>query len=165
MVDITFKYSEYMGKAIRGYHHNSLRFWVSNGIGLAIVLLEIIMYSQNSNSKLLWIALFVILALGASYAASCYLQPSRFTSDPRYNKLFTLSVGDEKIQLKSEDLQSETDWSRVKKVWATDRFYYLFLDKREFWVLPRDRFADSAQEEQFKQIVGKHHAINKGLIK
>jgi hypothetical protein len=154
-----------MGKAIRGYHYNSLRFWISNGLGLAIVLLEIIMYSQTSNPKLLWIAFFVLLVLAFSYVTSCYLQPAKFSKDPRYNKLFTLSVGDEEIRLHSEDLSSDTTWAVVNKVWATDKFYYLFLDKRQFWIIPRDRFADAAQEEQFKQIAGRRHKINRGLIK
>ncbi|QMV43150.1 YcxB family protein [Cohnella cholangitidis] len=165
MIDITYKYNEYMGKAIRGYHHNSLRFWISNVLGLAIVLLEIIMYSQTSNQKLLWIAFFVLLVLGFSYVTSCYLQPAKFMSDARYNKPFTLSVGDEQIRLHSEDLHSDAAWSTVTKVWATDKFYYLFLDKRQFWIIPRDRFADQAQEEQFKQIASRHRKINRGLIR
>ncbi|WP_239615965.1 YcxB family protein [Cohnella mopanensis] len=165
MIDITFKYNEYMGKAIRGYHYNSLRFWISNGLGLAIVLLEIIMYTQTSNPKLLWIALVVLLVLAFSYFTSCYLQPTKFSKDPRYSKLFTLSVGDEDIRLHSEDLSSDTTWASVNKVWMTDKFYYLFLDKRQFWIVPRDRFADAAQEDQFKQIAGRRHKINRGLIK
>ncbi|RKP53097.1 YcxB family protein [Cohnella endophytica] len=165
MVDITFKYSEYMIKALRGFHYNSLRFWLSNGIGLAVVLLEIVAYSITSNTTLLWIALAVLAILAFSYATALYLQPMRFANDPRYNKLFTLSIGDEDIRLSSEDVSSESNWSQITKVWATKQFYYLFLDKRQFWIVPRDRFADSAQEEQFKQIVSRHQTIRQGLMR
>lgn len=165
MVDITFKYNEYMIKALRGYQHHSLRFWISNAIGLAVVLLEIIAYFITSNTNLLWFGLAVFIILAFSYATAAYFQPKRFASDSRYSKDFTMSVSDDEIRLSSEDVNSEANWSFVKKVWETEQFYYLFLGKRQFWVVPRDRFSDSAHEEQFRQIVSRHQTIRKGLIR
>ncbi len=165
MVEVAFKYNEYMSKALRDYHHHSLRFWISNIIGLAIVLAEIIAYFMTSNAALLWIGLFVFVLIAISYVTSCYVQPARYRSDPRYNKLFTLAIDDEVIKLTSDEVNSEATWEFVKKTWATDKFYYLFLGKRQFWIVPKDRFADKAQEEQFKQIVNRHRKIHQGLIR
>ncbi|RED65005.1 YcxB family protein [Cohnella lupini] len=165
MVEVTFKYNEYMSRALRDYHHHSLRFWISNIVGLGIVLAEIIAYFMTSNTTLLWIGLFVFVLIAVSYVTSCYLQPARYNSDPRYNKMFTMAIGDEVIRLTSDDVNSEATWEFVKKAWATDKFYYLFLGKRQFWIVPRDSFANKAQEEHFKQITERHRKINQGLIR
>jgi hypothetical protein len=165
MVSITFKFSEYMGKAIRGYHHHSLRFWISNGIGIAVLLFEFAVYLMTGTESLMWIGLLLIFVLALSYVGSCYLRPMRYVSDKRYSKLFTLTVSDEEVSLKSEDANSEAKWEFIRKVWETNEFYYIFLDKRQFWIVPRDRFADQAQEELFRQIVSRHSKINTGLIR
>ncbi|TVY01165.1 YcxB family protein [Cohnella terricola] len=165
MIDITYKYSEYMTKAIRGFHHNSLKFWISNGLGAAIALAELILYFNSSNAKLLWIALIVLLLLAVTYYLTCVVQPARFASDSRYNKPFTLSIGETDLRLKSEDLDSQAAWSDIRKVWETNRFYYLFLDNDQFWVAPKDQFADKAQEERFREIASRHRPIRQGLIR
>ncbi|MCD9020875.1 YcxB family protein [Cohnella silvisoli] len=165
MVELTFKLSDYMSKGIRDYHHHSLRFWISNGIGLAVFLFEIIFYWMTGTTSLLWIGLLLLFVLALSYVGSCYIRPMRFSSDKRYSKLFTLSIGDEEVSLNSEDANSQAKWEFIRKVWETDKFFYVFLDKRQFWIVPRDQFSDKGQEDLFRQIVGKHQKIQTGLIK
>jgi hypothetical protein len=142
-----------------------MRFWVSNGIGLAIVLLELILYIRSSNAYMLGIALFVLVLLGLSYLLSGYVQPRKFASDKRYAKPFTLTAGETDIRLKSEDLDKQTKWSDIRKVWETPRYYLLFLDETQFWIAPKEVFESREQEEQFRQIVGQHQTIRRGLIR
>jgi hypothetical protein len=165
MVSITFRFSDYMSKGIRGYHHHSLRFWISTGIGLVVLLFEFVVYLLTGTESLLWIGLLLLFVLALSYVGSCYLRPMRYVSDKRYSKLFTFSVSDEEVSLKSEDVNSEAKWEFIRKVWETDKFYYIFLDKRQFWIVPRDRFIDQSQEDLFRQIVRHHRKINTGLIR
>ncbi|MFC5404964.1 YcxB family protein [Cohnella soli] len=164
-MNISYKYSDYLAKALRGYHYHSMRFWLSNGLGIAIVLLEIIAYLSTSNQSLLWIAFFVLVILGLSYVASVFWQPAKLSTDPTYHKTFTLTVSEDNIRLSSEDVNSETTWDRVQSVWETKAFYYIFLSKKQFWVVPRDRFANAEEQEHFRRIVGERQVIRSGLIR
>ncbi|MFC5470703.1 YcxB family protein [Cohnella suwonensis] len=164
-MNITYKYSDYLTRALRGYHHNSLRFWLSNSLGLAVILLEIVAYAFTSNASLLWIALFVLVILGLSYVTAAFWQPAKLSTDPTYRKTFAISVGEDDIRLSSEDVNSEASWDLVKSVWETKAFYYIFLGKKQFWIVPRDRFDNAEEEERFRRIVGKHREIRSGLIR
>lgn len=165
MVDITYKYSEHMTKAIRDYHHHSLRFWVSNGIGLAIVLLEIVLYFTKSNLNMLWIALLVLVLLALLYFITCYVQPNKFASDARYAKPFTLSADECSLRLKSDDLDTTVPWNDIRKVCETDRYYFLFLDQTQFWIAPKEAFSGREQEDLFRELAGRYLTINRGLIR
>jgi len=165
MIDIAYTYSDHMTKAVSEYHHRSRKFWLSNGIGLAIVLLEFILYFKTSDEKMLGIALFVLLLLGISYFLICYVQPRKFANDGRYAKPFTLSIGNEELRLRSEDFDNAASWSEIKKACETKSYYYLFLDRTHFWIVPKDAFGSHEQEERFKEIASRHLAISRGLLR
>jgi len=154
-----------MTKAIRDYHHHSLRFWVSNGIGLAIVLLEIVLYFTKSNLNMLWIALLVLVLLALLYFITCYVQPNKFASDARYAKPFTLSADERSLRLKSDDLDNTVPWNDIRKVCETDRYYFLFLDQTQFWIAPKEAFSGREQEDLFRELAGRYLTINRGLIR
>jgi len=162
---MTFKYSEHMTRALRDYQHHSFRFWISNAIGLAIVLAELILYFSTSNRNMLWIALLVLVFLGFAYLLTGYVQPKKAASDKRYDKPFTLSVGETELRLSSEDLDNTTSWKNIRATWETDRYYFLFLDQTQFWIAPKAAFASSEDERRFREIAGRHHAVRKGLIR
>lgn len=165
MIDLTYNYSSHMAKAVRDYHHHSLRFWLSNGIGLAIVLLEVVLYFTSSNLNMLWIALLVLVLLGALYVIMCYVQPNKFASDARYAKPFTLSADERTLRLKSDDLDNTVPWSDIRKICETSRYYFLFLDQTQFWIAPKETFSDREQEERFRELAGRYLTINRGLIR
>jgi len=165
LVDITFKYSEHMTKALRDYQLNSFRFWISNAIGLAIALVEFILYLNSSNERMLWIALIVLALLAVTYFMSTVAQPRKAASDPRYDKPFTLSIGELDLRLSSADLDSPSSWNDIRKVWETANFYYLFLDASQFWIAPKSAFESREQEQKFRELANKYHVIRKGLIR
>jgi len=165
LVDITFKYSEHIRKALRDYQFNSLRFWISNAIGLAIAIVEFILYLNSSNERMLWIALIVLVLLAITYFMSIVVQPRKAASDVRYDKPFTLSAGDRDLRLTSADLDSPSAWNDIRKVWETADYYFLFLDSTQFWIAPKAAFESREQEQRFRELAEKYHVIRKGLIR
>ncbi|AIQ15015.1 YcxB family protein [Paenibacillus durus] len=163
MNSVSFRYSDFIKPSMRYYFYNTLRFRLMYLIGLVTLAFGCSVLSVSYSEILLLMSLFLLFLLTYVYLNYCYFAPMRVARDRRYHKIYTLSFSEEGVELKADDFKSQLNWQYIKKVWETKDLYYLFHDKRAFWILPKNKFISQEQEELFREIVSRNHRIQKGI--
>ncbi|WP_407946127.1 YcxB family protein [Paenibacillus athensensis] len=153
-----------MPQAIKTYFLNTLRYRLIIGIGLIALLLNSLVFLITYSKTALVVGLlllFVIVVEGIRYY---YVLPNKYRKNTLYSNLFSLTVTEQEIRFSSNESDSRVSWAYIKKVWETKDLYYLFLDKHQFWIVPKDQFASKEDHIQFREIVlTKHRQIYTGI--
>ncbi|WP_336787309.1 YcxB family protein [Paenibacillus sp. MMO-177] len=95
----------------------------------------------------------------------CIIHPRRIVKDRKLNGEFEYSFNSDNLELTVADGTSKVNWSYFAKVWENEHFYFLFHNKRQYWIVPKESFRDAKQEQLFRQIVQSHHPIATGVIR
>lgn len=148
---------------MREYFFKTLKYRLIYSFGIIVLIFSVFVLRVNFSTGLLFVCLFLLFLLIIMFVNICILSPVRFTKDRRYQKVFTLSYNENGVELRSEDLSSQIHWQYFKKVWETKQLYYLFHDKRQFWIVPKSKFASRDQEDVFRELVCKYHQIQTGV--
>ncbi|WP_336772052.1 YcxB family protein [Paenibacillus sp. MMO-58] len=119
-----------------------------------------------TNSRLLAViaAAVVVLAL-LNYVTQCIVHPRRIVKDRKLNGEFEYSFNSDNLELTVADGTSKANWSNFAKVWENVHYYFLFHNKRQYWIIPKESFRNAEQEQLFRQIVQSHHPIATGVIR
>lgn len=111
------------------------------------------------------IAAAVILVAVLNYVTQVILNPRRMSKDINLRSPIEASFDASDFELKIADGVSKVGWSFFAKVWENKDYYFLFHNKRQYWIVPKEAFRDVEQEQVFRSIVQKHHPIRTGVIR
>ncbi|GMK46001.1 hypothetical protein PghCCS26_31290 [Paenibacillus glycanilyticus] len=165
METIRFHYGQHAARAMKSLYFQTLRIrltWVFE------ILLVITCFSLAvvTNSRLLAViaAAVVVVAL-LNFVTHCIVHPRRIVKDRKLNGEFEYSFNSDHLKLTVTDGTSNVNWSHFAKVWENERYYFLFHNKRQYWIIPKESFRNSEQEQVFRRIVQSHHPITTGVIR
>lgn len=154
-VELRFKYTEdeYVS-AMRRYFARALYTKTDIVAGVAAVIAGILflIYSENSFVWDFLIFAGVILLL-INFVAYFIAPRLRFRREPKLHNEYFLKFSEDGIVFKTAGIDSNLQWSLYDKVWATDKFYFLFYGRNTFTVIPKRAFDSREQEEVFKSML------------
>jgi hypothetical protein len=144
----TYTRDEYL-RALRRHYRS--RIHVYRDLVLAaffIVLGSYVVYYSPPNWLFGWflIVLGMVLLLMVAYAL-VILPALIFRSDPKLKWEYSLTFDDDKIEFKTNDIDSTLGWQLYHSWLRDDEFYILYHGKRDLSVIPRRvLFLDDSDE-------------------
>jgi hypothetical protein len=150
----TFTRDEYL-RALRRHYRS--RIHVYRDLVLAaflIVLGAYLVYSSPPNWLFGWflIALGLILLLMVAYAL-VILPALIFRSDPKLKWEYSLTFDDDKIEFKTNNIDSTLGWQLYHSWLRDDEFYILYHGKRDLSVIPRRVLSHDNSDERFAELL------------
>lgn len=91
------------------------------------------------------------------FIAFYYIGIPSFIYRRHYAKSFNYHIifNDNIIEFNSEKARSQVEWSYYKRVWVTEKFYFLFSEGKNFSLIPRRAFKSEEQEKALENLLVK----------
>lgn len=125
-----------------------------------------IILAAVTNSKILAvIAAAIIFVSILNYVTQVIVHPRRIMKVRNLNSRYEISFNSDDFELKAPEGASKVNWSFFAKVWENEHYYFLFHNKRQYWIVPKESFRSAEQEQLFRNIVQSHHKIATGVIR
>jgi hypothetical protein len=105
-----------------------------------------------------WTALLFVAAIAEWFNL---LSPWRarawyfFKRNPKFLETYRLTFSDSGIHFKTASIDSNIAWTHYNRVLEDERVMLLIYGPRMYTVIPKRVFADSAQLEAFRELVGR----------
>ncbi|MCM3629933.1 YcxB family protein [Paenibacillus glycanilyticus] len=165
METIQFNYGQHAGRAMKSLYFQTLRIrltWVFEIVlFVACTVFSIALHSR----PLALIAAMVIIVSVLNYVTQVIVHPRRIRKSRDLNGQFEISFDANDFELKMSEGASKVEWGFFSKVWENKQYYFLFHNKRQYWIVPKEAFRNAEQEQLFRSIVQSHHQIATGVIR
>ena len=150
----TYTRDEYI-RAIRRHYKTNIHLFRDLAIGSLTVLMgALTMYFSPPNLffggfiVILGLALFLILMYGF-----LILPALLYRSDPKLKWEYTLTFSDDKIEFKTNDIDSTLQWPLYHSWLRDDEFYILYHGKRNLSVIPRRALTSGDSDERLVELL------------
>ena len=155
-INATYTYTrdEYL-RALRQYYNTKLS--ARRDVILGIVMTAMgayLVYSSPPNWLFGWflIVLGVSLLLMVLYA-SVILPALIYRNEPKLKWEYSLTFYDDKIEFKTNGIDSTLGWQLYHSWLRDDEFYILYHGKRDLSVIPRRALAHDNSDERFAELL------------
>lgn len=165
METIQFNYGQHVGKAMKSLYFQTLKIRLTWVFEIVFVLICIILAIVMNSRVLAIIAAATILVSVLNYVTQVIVHPRRISKARNLNSSYEISFDSDDFELKAPEGASKVNWSFFAKVWENDHYYFLFHNKRQYWIVPKEAFRHAEQEQLFRSIVQSHHKIATGIIR
>lgn len=154
-VELKFKYtqSEYV-KAERQYLIASKTISKTSIIVLAVYLPFSCLYLFLSSFSALSIISIVValLALILGCILYFYTPVHKFVATSKYHEEYSLTFWNDRINFKTQTIDSELKWSVYSELWESNDFYYLIQAPRMYTLIPKRTFHNHEAQKAFEEI-------------
>jgi hypothetical protein len=149
----TFTRDEYL-RALRRHYKSVLHPVRDVIVGLAMLVAGLLLYSAYGGLFYLLVPtiLGAILLIIVVYAL-LILPVLIYRSDPRLKWEYSLTFFDDRIEFKTNEVDSTLGWPLYHSWRRDDEFYILYYGKRDLSVIPRRAFESDESDRQFTALV------------
>jgi hypothetical protein len=155
-VKIVYSYtrSEYI-RAMRRHYKRNIDVYRDSILAVAVIVISgSMMYFSVANwiFDLFFMTLGVLLLLIVVYAL-LIIPVLIYRSDPRLKWEYSLTFYDDKIEFKTNEIDSTLQWPLYRSWLRDDEFYILYHGKRELSVIPRRALRYDNSDERLAELL------------
>lgn len=154
-LDINFKYTEReYTEAMKWYYFNSVK--IKFDILLAIILVVGGIYLLITDGDNI---IYIFAVIGGLFFLSImifaiFINPSRiFRNEPKFRDEYYLSFSSEKIEFKTDNINSILQWNHYITFKESEHVFYLIYGKNMLTILPKRAFKTKNTEEEFRKLL------------
>ena len=154
-VSFTYTEEEYM-RAVRVFYARAYHTRFNFLLGALVTLLGLLMLASGVDALFTTVCLAIGLMFTALNLYVHFVTPRlHYKANPKLRERYELDFSDEGILYRSKGAETRLEWGFYSKVWETGEFYLLGYGKDMFSVIPKRAFPDDAQEEAFREMLGR----------
>lgn len=144
---------EYL-RAVRRHYKTNIHVYRDISIGLAAIVAGIGMYFWNGIQLYSWVLIIpgLILLLLVAYAF-LMLPKLIYHSDPKLKWEYSLSFYDDRIEFRTNEIESILKWQLYRAWLRDDEFYILYHGKRNISVIPRRAFDSDGSDNRLTKLL------------
>lgn len=149
----TYTRDEYL-RAIRRHYKTNIHAYRDIAAGVFALIAGVIAYLSFGSRFYVWMLIIAGLILLLLVAYAFLILPRlihRF--DPKLKWEYSLVFYDDRIEFRTNDIDSTLQWPLYHSWLRDDEFYILYHGKRHLSVIPRRVLASGGSDEQFAELL------------